>query len=158
MATRPKVGDVFEIKSSIGYAYAQMTHRHSNYGPLIRVFDKVFDKRPKDFDKVRQLPVRFSTFYPLGTALNRGVNEVVARLEVRHDLQPFPIFRAAGFFTDPKEKVSVWFLWFGDDNAELERVECLSPVQRKYPILESWNDSALIDAIESNWRPETDPR
>ena len=157
MAKRVKIGDIFEISTSIGFAYAQYTHSHDDYGYLIRVFDRRYPKRPSNFDAVHQLPVQFSTFYPLQTALNKSVNVVVAWAEVRKDLQAFPTFRA-GNFADPSKHVKVWFLWTGDSAADLERVERLSAKQRRMPILECWNDGALVDAVETGWRPETDPR
>jgi hypothetical protein len=157
VAKRVKIGDLFEIPTSMGLAYAQYTHEHDNYGSLIRVFDQRYSKRPVDFEPVLKLPLQFSTFYPLQTAINKNVNEIVAHAEVRKDLQSFPIFRA-GNFADPNERVKLWFLWTGDDSAEMERVERLSAKQRRMPILECWNDGALVDAIETGWRPETDPR
>jgi hypothetical protein len=44
-----RFGDIAEIKTSIGLAYAIYTHRHTQppkYGALIRVFDQLYQSRP----------------------------------------------------------------------------------------------------------------
>lgn len=155
MPKRPRIGDVFEIPTKVGLTYAQYTHNHqANYGELVRVFDKTFRKRPVDFEKLAEHPVRFSVFFPLGVAIHRRVFEIVAHLDVRADLQPFPTFRH-GFNVKPTDKVKIWFLW---DGKKEWKVGELTSEQRRLPILEIWNDTALIEAIEQGWRPETDPQ
>src|SRR5713101_3185521 len=57
MAKRIKIGDVVEVPTSKGLAYAQVTHihneEHSSYGPLVRIVPGFFTKRPERFDAVR---------------------------------------------------------------------------------------------------------
>jgi hypothetical protein len=154
MAKRPKIGHICEIPTAIGLAYFQFTHKHWDYGYLIRVFEGAHPKRPEEFGTVAAAPVQFSTFFPLGTAVNRKVVEIVAHESVRGDLQEWPVFRSpvAADFTKP---AACWYLWTHDGGSDGKRLKKLTAAQRKMPILSCWNDGALIDAIETGWRAET---
>ncbi|MEJ2437996.1 MAG: hypothetical protein P8Y35_08590 [Sulfurovaceae bacterium] len=44
MAKRVKFGDVIEIVTSKGYAYAQYTHKDSMMGALLRIFKGIYEK------------------------------------------------------------------------------------------------------------------
>ena len=81
--SRPRIGDVIEIPTARGLAYAQCTHQHHQYGGLIRVFDRLFEHRPTNFEDLVKGPVRFSTFLPLGAAVRRGIFEIVGHCENR---------------------------------------------------------------------------
>lgn len=149
----PQFGDVIEIPTSNGLAYALYTHRHEKppkYGALLRVFERIYPTRPDSLDTVVSDRVRFSTFFPLAAALRQGIFEVVGHLPVPAELQPFPVFRGGN--ADPKtKKVKVWWLWDGERET---RVGELTPDQRHYPLLGVWNDTMLIERIEQDWRPE----
>lgn len=60
-----KFGDIIEIPTKRGYAYAQYTHKDKMMGALIRVFKGFYSNRPKDFTEVVRQPIQFSTFFPL---------------------------------------------------------------------------------------------
>lgn len=148
---RAKIGDVIEIPTSKGLAYAQYTHQHRTHGGLIRVFDAVFETRPGDFSEVVKGPVRFSTFFPVRAAVSRGIFKVVAHEKIAPHNQPFPIFRNG--VPDPKtKKVAVWWLWDGEKSWKVGEI---TPEQRKLPIEEVLNDTMLVQRIEEGWRPET---
>ena len=61
------IGDLIEIPTSRGFAYAQYTHQHPQWGGLVRVFDTMFQERPKDPSVITDGAVRFSTFFPIET-------------------------------------------------------------------------------------------
>jgi hypothetical protein len=150
MAKRIKIGDIIEIETSIGFAYAQYTHKHNKYGALIRVFDKVFKESIDDFDGVEDIPVRFSIFFPLQAAINRDIFKVVGNRPVAEKNQQFPVFRDGT--PHPKTRqVEVWWLWDGEKEW---RVGELTESQWKLPIRGIWNDTLLIERIESGWRQE----
>ena len=52
MAARLKIGDIVEIKTGKGLAYAHYTHKHKQYGALLRVFRKFYGVRPSDFTEL----------------------------------------------------------------------------------------------------------
>lgn len=152
--TKAKIGDIIEIPTSKGLAYAQYTHQHPQFGGLIRVFDEIYKGRPENFSSLVNGQVRFSTFFPLQAAIKRGIYKVVAHHEVAGPNRSFPLFRNG--VADPKtKKVSVWWFWDGEKEW---RVGNITQEQRKLPLLGVWNDTMLVQRIEEGWRPETDYR
>ena len=151
---RIRFGDIVEFKTSKGLAYAIYTHRHDKpprFGAMIRVFDNVYQSRPERIEEVVDVPVRFTTFFPLQNAVNRGVATVVGHVAIPDALKAFPIFRSGT--ADPKTKrVDRWWLWDGEKEWEVGEI---TAEQRRLPIRSVWNDTFLIHRIEDGWRPET---
>jgi hypothetical protein len=77
MAKRPRIGDIIEIPTQRGLAYAQYALRDPLMGAMIRVMPELFTHPPKDFSRQTEMPPRFITFFPIGTAIHRGVFEIV---------------------------------------------------------------------------------
>jgi len=150
-----KIGDIIEIRTSKGLAYAIYTDRRTMYGALIRTFDRLYESRPEVIAEVLANPVGIVTFFPLQAAVNRRLVEVVGNVPVPDHLKAFPVFRIGGLPDPQTMKIKSWSLWDGENERHVDR---LSPEQRRLPILGVWNDTILIDRIESGWRPEMDPR
>ena len=152
---RPRIGDVVEVSTPAGLAYAQFTHKHDEppkFGALIRVFPGLHERRPKDFAAVLQQRPLFSTFFPLGAACNRGIVKIVAEERVPQHLSDWPTFRNAPRREPGRAKSGPWFLF---DGKREWKVESLSEDQlREYPPLAVWNDTLLIERIVSGWRHE----
>jgi len=153
MPKQPQIGDIIEIPTSKGLAYAQYTHQHPTHGGLIRVFDSLFENRPEEFSKIVNKSVRFSTFFPLSVAIKRGIFNVVGHEKVALNNQPFPIFRN-GIADQKTKKVAVWWFWDGEKEWKVGEI---TPEQRKMPIVGVWNDTLLIERIENGWTPSNDP-
>jgi hypothetical protein len=153
---RAKIGDIVEIQTGVGIAYALHSHRHTDspkFGSLIRVFDSLYEVRPQNLDHLAQTEVMFSTFFPLQAALKNGLVKVVGNVPVPDSLAALPIFRNG--VPHPKtKKVDVWWLW---DGTKEWRVGTLTPEERKYPLLGIWNYPLLVERIETHWKPENDP-
>ena len=152
MRKRIKIGDVVQVTTPQGYAYAHYSHKHAAFGSLLRVLPGLFREVPRDILALtRQLP-RFLTFFPLQAAVSQGIVQVVANVPVPEEAQPFPLFRAA--MRDPATgKVSAWWLWNG---LQEWRVGELQPEQRDLPIREIVNDTLLVERILSDWTPSKD--
>ncbi len=150
--TRLKIGDLVEVSTSLGLTYAQYTHKNSRYGSLLRVFKKVYVGKPECLEEILNDEVKFSIFFPLKAAVDQGIVKVVGNLSIPKELSQFPIFRAG--VVDPSTgKVATWWLWDGESE---EKVSSLSEEQKHLPIRGVWNDTLLIERIESNWTPYTD--
>ncbi|HET9710577.1 MAG TPA: hypothetical protein VFP64_01805 [Pyrinomonadaceae bacterium] len=146
------IGDLIEIPTAKGFAYAQYTHEHSLMGALIRVFDTVYPSRPENLERLVVGAVRLSTFFPLKAAIHQDIYKIVANHDVSELNRSFPIFRTG--IVDPKtKKVSVWWLWDGEKEW---KIGDLTPEQRKLPIRGVWNVAMLVQRIEEGWRPEID--
>ncbi len=150
--TRLKIGDLVEVSTSQGLVYAQYTHKNSRYGALLRVFNNVYAEKPLHLEDTINDELRFSTFFPLKAAVDQGIVKIVGNFSVSKEFSQFPVFRAG--VVDPSTgKVAIWWLW--DGNSE-ERIGSLSDDQKHLPIRGVWNDTLLIERIESNWTPYTD--
>jgi hypothetical protein len=84
--------------------------------------------------------------------LNRKIVQIVATGEVASDLREFPLFRA-GVIDPATKKVELWWIWDGEKEWQ---IGSLTEEQRKFPIRGVWNDTYLIEKIESGWTPEAD--
>lgn len=153
MTKRRKVrlGDIIEVPTSKGHAYAQYINDHPMWGQLICVFDAVFYARPASFDAISAGPTRFKVFFPLAAAVQAGIFEVICNQPIAGDNQPFPVFRDGN--ADSNGRVTVWYLW---DGVREWKIGALTPEQRKLPLRSIWNDTMLIHKIENGWTPETD--
>ena len=147
-----KVGDIVEIKTSRGLAYAIFTHKHPRYGVLLRVFDGFFESRPSDLAILASRDVSMEALFPLQAAVDRGNVGIVGNLSVPLILSEFPTFRA-GMVHPLTGKVKDWWLWNG---TEEWRIGELSNDQRNLPIRGVWNDTLLIQRLENGWRPVND--
>ena len=148
-----KIGDVVEINTAKGLAYAQYAHKHKQFGALLRVFGKFFDTRPSGFtDLVSNKPV-FMCFFPLSAAVDQRIVSIIDNVALPSDAWEFPTFRA-GVVDQATRKVGVWWMWDGEKEW---RIGELTAEQRRLSIRGVWNDTLLIERIESDWMPETDP-
>jgi hypothetical protein len=150
--TRPKIGDVIEIPTSAGFAYAHYTHKYSdppNYGALLRVLPDIFAERPKDFAALVNQPPQFLMFYPLGPACARHFVRIVASESIPPHAQEFPTFRSGT--PNRNGVVENWWLWNG---RERWHVGALTPGMEKLPIPGVWNHTLLVERIVAHWRQE----
>lgn len=151
MPKRARIGDVVEIPTKRGFAYAHYVLRHEQMGALLRVLPGFFRERPIAFtDVVSQSPC-FVTFFPIGAAVHRGIFAVVAHAPVSKADQVLPLFKARGHI-DRQGRVHDW--WIRDGVRE-ERIGGRLPA--KYRSLPEWviiNDTLLIERLEEDWTPE----
>jgi len=146
MSKRPRIGDIVEIPlPDSGTGYAQYTHKHKQYGALLRVFQ--VREKVDDIEELSNVPHQFSTFFPLGAAVNREIVSIAGNLPVQEEFKTFPIFRAG--VANQSGVVEVWWLWDGKNE---KRVGKLSPEQMEYPIRGVINDTLLIERICSGWQ------
>ncbi len=146
MSKRPMIGDIIEIPlPDNGFGYAQFTHKHITYGALLRVFNQ--KEKVSELSKLENTELLFTTFFPLGAAVNRGIVSIVGKLPIRGVFQKFPIFRAG--VTNLRGEIDDWWLWDGENE---KRVGKLSTEQMKYPIRGVINDTLLVERICLGWK------
>ncbi|MHB1003549.1 MAG: hypothetical protein ACYC1B_06965 [Thermoleophilia bacterium] len=158
MPIKVKFGDVIEIETRKGLAYAQYTHKHNKpprYGALIRVLPGFHKTRLESFADIVKQKEQFMVFVPLGAMVNRDIVKVVANEPIPEENREFPLFRAGNADTLGDGKVKVWWLWDGENEWKVGEI---TPEQRKLPIRSVLNDTMLIKRIEEGWTPENDPR
>jgi hypothetical protein len=151
-AKLPQIGDIVEIVTSTGLAYAQYTHEHSKppgYGSLLRVLPGVYPERPAKLSELCEKKEQFTMFFPLHVKLKQqgGVFKIIANEVIPEWAKPFPVFRRG--LPDRAGKVHEWWLWDGEKGwkvGKLTREELHS-----YPYLGVANQAALIQMIENGW-------
>lgn len=155
---RAKIGDIIEISTKEGFAYAQYTHNHNEapkYGQLLRVLEGVYAEHQNNLEILLHNPVQFVTFFPLNAALTRGIVSVIGNMPIPTKWQEFPMFRVKGLIDKETKKAKRWGLWNGvHKETMLDRP--LTEAEKKLPILAIINDAMLIEYIEMGWRPELD--
>jgi hypothetical protein len=150
--TKVKIGDVIEIPTKKGIALAQYTHKHKTYGALLRVFKTLYPSLEQvDLADVVKDEVLFSAFFPLQAAINMNIFQVISNQQIAEELKTFPVFRSG--LPNKAGTVNNWWLWDGETETP---IGALSDEQKKLPIRGIWNDTMLIERIESRWTPETD--
>ncbi|MBK6733974.1 MAG: hypothetical protein IPO18_03550 [bacterium] len=150
---RPRIGDVVRIVDASGAAaYAQYTHRHKMYGPLLRVLGPASAPASIAGDttaaELAAMRTQFVTFFPLGAACHRGIAQIVGQAPVPAEAQSFPVFRATIRF--PNGSGSHW-LWDGDRQW---RIDLLSQEHRALPPRAIVNDTLLVERAHAGWRHE----
>lgn len=147
------LGDIVEIATPDGMAYAQFVNSHDQYGSLLRVLRGVHDDRPSDLNRLVAGQTQFVVFFPLLAAIKARIVQVIGNEQVPEAFKALPVFRAG--VADPKTgKVATWWLWDGDEEW---MVGALKEEQKRLPIRGVWNDTLLVERIVSGWTPETDP-
>lgn len=151
MAKRVKLGDVVQILTSRGIAYAQMTRIYQGYGPLLAVFEGTHDQPPADFADLVEADPQFRAFFPLQPAVNQGLLSIVANVPVAASNSVFPLFRSCVY--DREGKRGPWWIWDGQTETMLTRV--LTDEEKRFSL--RWIISAplLVERIENNYRPQT---
>lgn len=145
------IGDIIEISTAKGLAYAQYTHKHPEFGFLMRCVEGIWQARPQNFTEVVKKPNRFVFFFPLHSVIKQGLLKKVGNEKVPEEFQTFPLFRTG--MVMPNRKVASWRLWDGSNSWIVGK---LTEEQKRLPIRGVWNLEYLVENIESEWRPEYD--
>lgn len=148
MAKRVKLGDVLQVLTREGVAYAQVTHKHREFGFLIRVFPGFHAQVPRDFAEVVAVEPQFSTFFPVQTAVNQGLIAVVGNVPIAPALEAFPMFRMCAGGPGG----SLW-LWDGETEVQLRRA--FTAEELHYPDRCIISAPMLVERIEQGYRADT---
>ena len=153
---RPKIGDICETEARGRLLYVQLTHRHPEYGELIRVLAGPHDERPADLPALAREPDLWRGFYPLNAAVRQKLMTVVAHALVPPERVEFPTFKSD--VRDPRtDEIAHWWLWDGEREW---RVNTLTPEQQDFPNHGIVNHVYLIGEIlgHAPAEPPADPR
>ncbi len=150
----PQLGDIVELRTNRGFAYAQYTHEHHDYGSLLRILPGFFEETPKELDLLAEGRTVFHAFVPLKASLREQALRTVGHYPIPEKATTFPTFRS-GMSQPGGIRVRVWFLWDGEEDT---RVDQLSASQLQFPIREIITPALLRQRLEAGWLPESDAR
>lgn len=151
---RLRIGDIVEIVTSKGLAYAQYTHAHTKQprmGSLLRVLRGIHPERPQGFAELAEQREQFSVFFPLRAALKQNIVHIVGHERIPDWAIAFPIFRNG--LPERNGRINDWWLWDGEKEW---RVGALTSEMRSFPDLAVVNDTRLIEMIETGYTAEDD--
>jgi len=147
---RKKIGDIIEVPTSKGLAYVQYTHENIKMGSLVRVLQGFYKKRHslEEIERIANGPHRFQAFCPVHYSVNIGDWERVGNFPVPGFAQKFPTFKNMRYlFKRPKPEEANWTLWDGETFWHVGKLSMEE--QRKYPEEGIYNDTGLVEAIET---------
>jgi hypothetical protein len=139
-------GDLVEIRWNGRLHYAQVTHRHPSYPPVVRALAGAHARRPEDLAALAGGPTRFIAMIPLATAMRQaGADcEAVARLELPEDQRAFPTFRTP--IRDKQGEVVYWWFW---DGRGLSYDAELTEAQADLPLREVMSGARFLQRLEA---------
>ena len=147
-------GDVFSIATAKGEAYFQYVLKNDTMGQAIRVLPGLHPEVQPDMKSLVCQETNFWVFFPVTAALRQRIIKRAGNYELPAHAQQMPFFRSG--VVDPQtRRVQNWWLWDGEKSW---MVGAITEEQRKLPIKAIWNDTLLIERIESGWLPEHDVR
>src|SRR5258708_2178341 len=158
---QPIVGDIFEIDTPAGLAYAQYTHDAGDLGQLVRVLPGTYSSRPDLALLAKQRELYF-VFYTLQYALRAKQVEVVSNHAIPDWAKEPPVMRKAGGLSDAEGRRLNWTigpalsLSTTGDLQQALKVRGLSPEQAKLSIASIWPHPVMVEKIAKGWTPERD--
>ncbi len=140
-------GDVVEIRTEGRRHYAQVTHRHPSYPPVVRALEGAHGERPQDLEALVAGPTRFVAMIPLAAAMRQAGAEceAVGRVEVPEDRRAFPTFRTP--IRDKQGEVVYWWFW---DGSGLSYDAELSAAQADLPLREVMSGARFLRRLAAD--------
>jgi hypothetical protein len=156
-----RVGDVFEIDTPAGLAYAQYTHDAGHLGQLVRVLPGIYSSRPDLVLLAKERELYF-VFYTLEYALRAKQVKVVSNHAIPDWAKEPPLMRKAGGLGNAEGRRLNWTIGPAlklstmEDLQQALKVRGLSPEQAKLSIAAVWPHPVMVKNIARNWAPERD--
>ena len=107
-----RFGDVVEIETPIGLAYAQFMNEDQSFGAIIRVLPGTFESQPEDIAALIAGPDRFVVCYLVRTAIRTHRVRWVGHEPLPQRSRAFPLMLWGGL-TLRDGTVSSWSLYDG---------------------------------------------
>lgn len=142
-------GDVVEIDTPIGLAYAQFMNEDPLFGAIIRVLPGTFESRPNDIAGLVAGPDRFVACYLVRTAIRTRLVRFASHEQLPRASRVFPLMLWGGLHLRDGRR-SGWSLYDGKRRKLLKE---LKPEHRGLPIVMSLGHPGLVNAIVNDWHP-----
>lgn len=156
---RPVFGDVFELKTRLGYVYIQYVNRHNDpprYGDLVRILDGIFTERP-GASELRALVEKKENYYAFIVSVNYSLThkqiEYIGHEDVPKQFHKIPEFRMSWLPNPVTGKVDFWRVWKNGKEYKLGKMN------KKYinvPTLGISNVYSIIQRAEYGYKPSND--
>jgi hypothetical protein len=157
MRRKTIIGDVFEVPTSAGLAYFQLTVLKSNGLQLIRVLPGFFSVRPGEIRSLVNEKETYFTFYGLGSALSAKKIALVSNEQVPERAKSVILRHSMGW--DPTGRTNPWILLTPDQALTTDFLEkadryALTAEIEKLSMDTIWPHETLVNHLVEGWRPE----
>jgi hypothetical protein len=149
------IGDILEISTQRGLAYAQLTHNHPDWGALLWIAPGLWEQRPADVVTLVDAADGFFSFVPLSELVKTGRAQVVGHSDVAESRAQFPLFRDYRQ-TDREGRARGHRFWDGSRTWHVG--DQLTPEQLRLPLRILPSPDLFIKRLEDGWRPELHER
>jgi hypothetical protein len=148
-------GDIVEITTQQGLAYAQFINVHKNkpltFGDLVRVLPGVYRARPTDVASLVEAEGGWCCFWDIRHAVKQSEVTVVGHAKIPREFERMPTFKLATRHLRTK-RVLGWAIWNGKTISG-KPVSRLTKEQRSFPLAEIIHTEDVIRRIEIAWTP-----
>ncbi|MCP5490162.1 MAG: hypothetical protein H7A42_03505 [Chlamydiales bacterium] len=137
-------GDIMEIKTEAGFAYAQYTHFHPECGELMRVLQGFYPRQlnEEEISKIAKKKHRFSLFIDWEFCITSKITDYVGNFPISDFAREFPIFKKTDAMIDQcwnDPSSVIWTLWDGE--REWKAGPLKDEERKKYPeVIECTSD------------------
>lgn len=144
-----RIGDIFEITTPVGKAYLHYIYENPSIGSLIRILQGLHQNTPDDIHNLVCSQEQFMIFFPLAAAYKKNIVQNVG-------------FFPAERYTKPQfmrtehnlKGISLGWHIVNTDSWHRQLVENLTPELKKLSPWGIWNDTLLIENLNSSWSLE----
>lgn len=147
-----KQGEILEISSDRGIAYAQVLRPRQKQGDLLRVYNGYWPLPLTSLDVLNDGETKFHLFMPVDRELENDRIRRVGILPVPPSELGFPTFRS-GLLNPLTKRVEIWWLWNGEKEW---KVGDLTAEQHKLSPDGMWDLNFLLGKLNQDWKPEED--
>jgi hypothetical protein len=147
---KAKIGDIIEIKTPKGLAYAQYTHRHAQLGMLVRIFGGLYKKRPADFGNIVNQKEKYFIFFQFHFYLEDDDVSIVANEELPERVKIFPPMLKSGLWDN--RNPANW--WPYDGNRSWYIGKEIPEDKKDLSFAVNIPKKILIEAILKEWEPK----
>ncbi|MCA9039234.1 MAG: hypothetical protein KDA65_02690 [Planctomycetaceae bacterium] len=144
---RPQIGDVIEIPTPEGIAYAWYTHKNEKWGEFIQIFKGLYPEPQSDLSNVLCQPLPYGTFYDLTWSIKQTEVRIVENVPLTEEQVKLPLFKKANCELRSWKALS-WSLWDGKD---YQNLDYLAPEYYDLPCLEIPSYLAIVEHIVQGW-------
>ena len=147
-----KLGNIYEIETSLGYYYIQYINFDKLMGYLVRLIDHRFDERQTDSLIVGNIATKYSFFYALPATIKHGVCRLIGNAQIPEADRAMPDL-VSQMHMRP-ETPAKWEIIHPDGSSY--QLNKLTKAQKNLPIWSIPSHPTVVRRLLEGWTPEQD--
>lgn len=146
-----EIGNVYAIKTKIGYGLFQVIQNNDEGIDVVRVLKPIIQNVEQFSPELLQETERYFIKFTVRTALNKKLIILIGKYNVPSSVKIPKKYRMLDFV--PHRNIRNWYIV----DAKTNRMKLVSSINEKFLSLSCdgiWNDTFLIERIEEGWTLE----